>query len=135
MTAVLVDAIRDSLPHVKSGSVVIFGGIFGSRIDNMHEVVGATLNDGGSTTIHFNEGETLTLWGADGIVVGDRVFTVATATRVRWEWFYYGRPQVPENRYFQDYRAENLGVVARTNADWDNSPLTPRLGQPAVEIL
>jgi hypothetical protein len=135
VTVDLADAIRDSLPRIKSGSIVVFGDVFGGRIDNVHCVVGATFNPDGSTSVQFDEGETLTIWGADGIDVGRGAFRVATATRIRWEWFYYGRRQLPKNRYFQEHRVEDGRVVATTNADGDQSAFAPDIGRPAFEIL
>lgn len=50
----LVTAIAAAVPNIKRGSLVVFGDIFGGRIDNWHEVVGAAENDDGSVAVHFN---------------------------------------------------------------------------------
>jgi hypothetical protein len=135
MAVDLVDAIMQALPDIKSGSLAVFGDIFGGRVDNIHHVVSAAHNDDGSILIEFDGGETLTVWDPDGIEVGPHDFRVARATRVRWEWFYYGRPQLAENRYVQEHRVQDGGVLVSTNADWYQPSFAPSIDRPAVEIL
>jgi hypothetical protein len=131
----LVTAISDALPDIKSGSLAVFGDIFGGRVDNTHCVVGAVANDDGSATIQFDGGESLIVWEPSGIEVSPTQFRIARASRVRWEWFYYGRPQTPENRYFIDHEVSGTTVIARDNVDWAPSTSGPSLLRPAVELL
>ena len=131
----LVRAVSDALPDIKRGSLVVFGDIFGGRIDNIHWVVGAVANDDGTATVRFNMGESLTVWDPSGIEVSPTDFRIMRAGRVRWEWFYYGRPQTPENRFFIEHEVSGTTVVARDNVDRAPTSYQPSLLRPAVELL
>jgi len=131
----LIAAIHRAMPNIKAGSLVVFGDVFGGRIDNIHRVVSATANEDGSTTIHFDQGEMLTVWEPSGLDVSSVRFRIVRANRVRWEWFYYGRPQTDENRYAIEYQVEGDRVTVSDNADWANVVHGASLHQPAVELL
>jgi len=61
---------------------------------------------------------------------------IGDATRVRWEWFFYGRPKVAANRYFEDFvKTPDGGIDAATNIDWYTPILRPRANEAAVEIM
>ena len=131
----LVTAIERELPNIKSGSLVVFGDIFGGRVDNIHRVVGAVENEDGSTTAQFDQGETLTVWDPAGVDVSADHFTVLRASRVRWEWFYYGREHLPENRYFVEHRNDGTHVDTTTNVNWYTPTFAPSPDRPAVELV
>ena len=134
--AALVSAINVSLPRLKSGSLAVFGDIFGGRIDNIHTVLSAATGNAPSRLrVEFDEGESLEVWDPDDYTFGPRVFRIEKATRVRWEWFYYGRPKTPENRFFIEYEVWDGLVIANSDADWAPRRFAPSLLRPAVEIL
>lgn len=120
---------------MKRGSLVVFGDIFGGRIDNIHTVTGAVSNPDGSLTLEFDQGETLQVWDADGVTVSASTFRVERASRVRWEWFYYGREHVPKNRYFREHRVVDDHLEAESNVDWYAPTFAPTLARPAVELI
>jgi hypothetical protein len=126
--------VRSLLPKVKAGTLRIWGEWFGRPHDNYHTIVGC---DGDNELVHisFNEGETLTLWNPRGFHIDQETFRIGTAARVRWEWYYYGRPKTPENRYYEDYLKAGDLVTASTNADWTTFKLRPDPRSDAVEIL
>jgi hypothetical protein len=66
--------------------------------------------------------------------VDAETFAIRHAVRVRWEWYFYGRPKLPANRYFQDFcRANTISV--ETNVDWYDAILETDPTLPAVQIL
>lgn len=124
------------IPDVKRGSLVVFGDIFGGRIDNIHTVTSAeALGDPERLVVEFDEGETLEVWDPGNATISSREFCISTATKVRWEWFYYSRPKIPENRFFIEHTRTNDLVVARTNATLGNRIFAPTVEHAAVELL
>ena len=60
-------------------------------------------------------------------------FRIALATRVRWEWFWYGSPKIEQNRRFIDHRIEH----GRIHVITDKGPagFAPSLSRLAVELV
>ena len=131
----IANKITNAIPNIKRGSLAVFGDIFGGRIDNIHWIVGVWVNADGSVTILFNEGETLTVWDPAGFRVSRDEFRIDHASRVRWEWFYYGREKLPENRYFIEHWSDGASVRADTDRDYGSSQFRPTVDRPAVELL
>ncbi|WP_372735367.1 hypothetical protein [Nocardioides sp.] len=128
--------IGQRIPEVKSGSLAVYGDVFGGRVDNIHTVVRAHVDDDGACLVlEFNEGESLRVWNPEGAAISGREFRIQRASRVRWEWYYYGRPHAPENRYYIEHVCGVDGVDATTNADWAPHDFAPSVGKPAVELL
>ncbi len=123
------------IPALKSGSLSVFGGIFGGRIDNIHVIVSAQAVDEDCLVLDFDGGETLRIWNPDRVTATAAEFKVRDATRVRWEWFYYGREQRAENRYFIEHARLGDDITARTDADWAPRHFSPSSQRPAVELL
>lgn len=135
-TSDLAAAIAASVPNIKRGSLVVFGDIFGGRIDNIHIVTAArSEGDPERLTIEFDGGETLEVWDPEGATIGPDEFSIQTASKVRWEWFYYGRPQTPENRFFIEHVRSDDAVAATTNATWGDRTFAARAERPAVELV
>jgi hypothetical protein len=131
----LAAEISQLIPHVKRGSLVVFGDIFGGHIDNIHSVVVAkALSDAERLVVEFNEGETLEVWDPGKATISSREFCISNATKVRWEWFYYGRPKIPENRFFIEHAKTSDVVVAATNATWGDPIFAPTIGRAARRI-
>jgi hypothetical protein len=131
----LVAAVSRALPDIKRGSLVVFGDIFGGHIDNIHTLAGAEGEAGDCALLHFDQDETLRVWNPDGIHVSKDEFRVERASRVRWEWFYYGRPRTPENLFFREHRAFDDHVEASSNVDWYVPTFAPSLAMAAVQLL
>jgi hypothetical protein len=62
-------------------------------------------------------------------------FRINRADRVRWEWFYYGRPKTAENLFFKDFVRAGQNIPPTTNVNWYSPDLTADVSLPAVEIL
>lgn len=132
----LAGRIAQLLPRIKRGSLVVFGDIFGGRIDNIHIVTSArVVSDPERLVVEFSEGETLEVWDLQNATVSSREFIIQTASKVRWEWFYYGRPKTPENRFFIEHSRTNATVVAITNAPRHDRGFAPKLKRAAVELV
>jgi hypothetical protein len=69
------------------------------------------------------------------VTANPSVFSIASATRVRWTWYYYGRARLPENEFVIDYRLANGAVRASTNATWLKEPRHADASFRAVELL
>lgn len=123
------------IPALKSGSLSVFGDIFGGRIDNIHVIVSAQAVNDDCLVLDFDGGETLRVWNPDGVTASTAEFKIRDATRVRWEWFYYGQRQADENRYFIEHERVGDEVTARTDADWAPRNFSPSTQRPAVELL
>jgi len=133
-TKEIADAIRRALPHVKSGSLRVWGCRFGRPHDNCHAPVWCEAEDD-CLRVRFNEGEILSVWSPRGAVVDAETFRIDEALRVRWEWFHYGRPKTPENLCFEDFTRNRDKIAVSTNIDWHKPEFHPDASYPAVEIV
>jgi len=70
-----------------------------------------------------------------GLAIEESLFSIQYAARVRWEWFYFGRPQTNENRYFEEFVNEGARLATTTNVDWYSPQFSPSLSARAVELL
>jgi hypothetical protein len=116
-----------------NGSLCVFGDWFGRPMDNWHRLVSHEENEG-YIQLNFNEGETLQVWEPSGFRFEGKSFIIQHASRVRWEWFYYGRPQLPENRFFVEHSLTADGVEAESNVNWAPHNFKPSKANPAVSI-
>ncbi|MGH3023247.1 MAG: hypothetical protein ACRDNI_06285, partial [Gaiellaceae bacterium] len=103
--------------------------------DNQHTLSGVS-GDDKAIVLSFDAGETLTTWNPAGVSVAEDGLRIARASRVRWEWFYYGRPKAPENRYSIDYRVDPDGaVIVEDTVDWYEPRHQPDPSSDAVAFL
>ena len=101
----IASAVAVGLPHVKAGSLRFWGCWFGRPYDNVHQICAATA-DGDVLVVTFSNDEVLTVWTPSGATINQDSFAIRNARRVLWEWYYYGRPKLPANRFFQDFRPD-----------------------------
>jgi hypothetical protein len=123
--------INGKLPDLKIGSLRFWGHWFGRPYDAFHRIVSCSSLDD-KLILCFNENEVLSVWSPVGLTASSTQFRIAQASRVRWEWFYYGRPQTSENLFFED--VERDGAL-RSNADWHTPNSTADFSQAAAELL
>ena len=132
----MANDIARLLPNLKKGSLVVFGDIFGGPIDNIHRVIAAEGSEAPEKlVVKFDEGETLEIWDPSDGEFRSKTFRVISAARVRWEWFYYGHAQTPENGFFIEYGVVDDRGVVTTNEDWARRRFTPLKDRNAVELL
>ena len=128
----LADLVNKSMPNVHSGTLRFWGAWFGRPADNNHHIVSAESDDL-KTKIHFDEGETLTIWNPKRFWVSSRIFRIGFADRLRFEWFLYGRARTSENLRFIDYVLNGNKIDASTDFPDRNYDQTVS-GSPSVEI-
>jgi hypothetical protein len=105
------------------------------RVDNIHTLVAAHGDDSGCLTFDFAEGERLLVWDPEGVAISDREFRIRQANRIRWEWYFYGRPHTPDNQYVIEHVRTGDDVRASTDVRWAPLPFAPTTTKPAVELL
>ena len=125
--------IAARLPLIKSGTLRIWGEWFGRPYDNIHSIIGASADED-RLVLSFNQGETLSIHHPDRGVFDKKIFQIEGATRVRWEWYFYGKDHLPENLHFLDYLLGPEGWTLQTNWRFNKPPNQPPTG-PAVELL
>lgn len=117
----------------KGGSLRIFGDWFGRPYDNFHTPKTFSFVDN-ILVVTFNDDETLTVWNPAYVKIEEHTFKIEEASRVRWEWFYYGRPKTEENRFFLNYVKGQSEIHADTNVNWYSPRFHTSLNEPAVII-
>src|SRR4029434_8447953 len=75
----------------RSGSLQIWGEWFGRTMDNVHTCVSCKAGSD-HIVLSFDGGERLTVWNPEAVKTRGFTLRIPGASRVRWEWFYYGRP-------------------------------------------
>ena len=130
----LAERINTQAAVLKHGSLRFWGEWFGRPLDNDHRVVSCDVEEN-ALRVRFNEGEILRVWSPRNAIVSPDTFKIMDADRVRWEWFYYGRPQIAANLHFMDFSKTEAAIAASTNANWAPLNLKPSAEHPAVEIV
>lgn len=129
----IAERIEHILPHVKAGTMRFFGEWFGRPYDNMHVIKHAEAKDN-RLVITCDQRETLSIWNPSGFKISEKEFQIDSASRVLWQWYYYGRPQTSENLFYFDYFFEGDELKAKTNVDFYEPKLQPDPAEPAVKI-
>ena len=122
------------LPSVKSGTLRIWGDWFGRPYDNCHRVIEAAADEV-SVTVGFDQGETLRVWRPVGFEIDATTFRIRGAERIRWEWFYYGRPPESQNRFFLDSTHRAGFIQGQSNVDWYSPAFQTDAVMPAIELV
>lgn len=131
----VAERLKDRTGALKSGSLCVSGDVFGGRIDNVHVIVSAEAEDDDCLVLEFDGGETLRVWSPHGVVATEEEFRIQDASRVRWEWYYYGRNQTPENRFYIEHVRADGSIMVNTDAVWAPKAFSPSSKRPAVELL
>ena len=116
--------------NVRSGTLRTFGCWFGRPMDNFHRCVAANMS-GNVLSLRFDGDEELEVTDPSDLKVDGEVLRIPTASKVRWSWYFYGKPKTPENLMYYEYRVSGGGVEADTNSPW---PTKPTSTEPAVEL-
>lgn len=124
--------IERLLPDVHSGTLCFWGVWFGRPHDNWHSVVGAEA-DGDCLAVHFNDEEILKVWHPQGWRIDASEFVIHSASRVLWQWYWYGRPHAPGNLMKHDFTRRGAELVFQSTFPHSRSA-APTLVEPAVQI-
>ena len=129
----LHEYLKQNFTKFKGGSLCIFGDWFGRPGDNVH--IPKTFSfENDVLTITFDDDETLTIWNPSHVQIQEHIFKIGEASKIRWEWFYYGRPKIEKNRFFREYIKDQEGIQADTNINWYNYQFDTSMKEPAVII-
>lgn len=86
------------------GALRFWGDWFGRPSDNNYVVTEAFYDRKADVlVVIFRQNETCTVYNPMGIVNKRNKFYVLDATKIIWEWYYYGREQMPENLCRREY--------------------------------
>jgi hypothetical protein len=116
-----------------SGSLCVFGDWFGRPMDNFHKVIKFEIKPD-YLRIDFNDDETLETWNGNHVEIRNTQLLIHNASRVRWEWYYYGKPKLLKNRFFIEHTVGDDKVKADSNATWYKPEYRPTLRAPAIRI-
>jgi hypothetical protein len=117
----------------KGGSLRIYGDWFGRPHDNFH-IPKTFFFENSTLVITFEDDETLTIWDPAHVQIEEHIFRVGTASKVRWEWFYYGRSKIEKNRFFLEYKKDRREIHTDTNVDWYGPSFHASMNEPAVML-
>ena len=133
----MLAALRARLP-IRLGTLRVYGDWFGRPMDNIHTAVTAQAR-GDLLIVGFDEGEVLEVMNPQDIALDlggtTHRLVVGRADRVRWSWYYYGRPRVAENRFVEEHWLDGETVRASSTANWYTPEFGPSLDQPAVDFF
>lgn len=125
--------IESLLPNVKCGTLRFWGQWFGRPYDSCHTMLAAK-GTADTLIVRFDAEEKLTVVHPEGVCISRSRFRIQSASKVTWEWFYYGRPAKPDNLYREEYTRQGSEIVAISTVDWYTPDLRPCVTCSAVEI-
>ena len=100
----------------------------------MHTVISCK-NEQDTLVISFDQNEKLTVIKPQHFVINKDTFLICAAEQVIWNWYYYGRPQEPENLYYQKLALIKNRIEVTTNIDWYQPVFKTDISSNAIEIL
>ena len=117
----IADEIMSLEPNMRSGSLCIFGCWFGRPMDNHHQTESAAI-DGEVLKLVFDEGKTLEIWNPSELTIHRTTLKIYYASKVKWSWYYYGKPKQPDNIFYNEYIVNDNNVLLSTNSSTTNKP-------------
>src|SRR4051812_32772274 len=109
----LAAEIQRLLPNVRQGTLQFWGIWFGRPYDNYH-IIQAAHAEGDCLVLNFEQQERLFVWHPRAAKISAKEFSIFNASKVRWEWYYYGRPATPGNLMVYDFDF-NAGDIKFSN--------------------
>lgn len=83
---------------LKQGSLRFWGDWFGRPLDNCHRAVKVDYDKYEDILIiYFDNEEICTVFNPIDIVNTENDFYILKATKIIWEWYYYGKEHIPQN--------------------------------------
>ena len=125
----------------KGGCLIFFGDIFGGRFhENYHQITAHDYDEIAKIIcIHFSEGEICTIYEPENILYGNEAFIIQDASRITWDWYYYGRDKNVENLCRWDFKKVDSLLVSKTEngnlSSVNGKTLFNREGQPALQFV
>ena len=124
--------IQQLLPNVHSGTLQFWGVWFGRPHDNCHKIIKADA-EGDCLVLHFNDEETLQVWHPQACQFDSNKFVIGLASRVLWQWYWYGRPHFPGNLMSYDFVRNQTGIHFTTTFPHAGDA-KPSFDESAVQI-
>jgi hypothetical protein len=124
--------IQRLLPNVHSGALRFWGVWFGKPYDNFHTIIKAEA-EGDCLILLFNEEETLKVWNPQACQIDSKQFVIGIASRVLWQWYWYGRLHSPENLMSHDF-VRSQSEITFTTTFPHIGDTKPSFNEPAVQI-
>ena len=128
----IAEQIASLLPKIGAGTLQFWGVWFGRPYDNQHRVARCN-GEGALLRIDFHDDELLSIWGPKRAVIEPKQLRIGDAERIRWEWFYYGRPKTTENRQVMEFKNSVDGIQAEMDQRWSHGS-NPNADSPAVQL-
>lgn len=108
--------ISEMLPRVKSGPLLLWGQPLGRPGEDAHFLIGCeAIRD--CLRLRFRNDEVLALWNPTEIEINAERFRIGRATAMRFTYYFWDRPRLPENIFYRDYAIHDGLIVFRTNED------------------
>jgi len=124
-TKEFIDKYNSKNGRVKGGSLCFYGHWFGKPFDNVHTLINAAYDSTNDVlTLTFEEKEVLTIWRPIDIKEFAEKLTIQHADKILWQWYYYGKPQTPENLFFIEINRQDKLLTGQTNTNWYNEKFT-----------
>ena len=108
----------------------MFGCWFGRPMDNLHQSISAIEIDN-ILKIKFSEGEVLEILEPSELLIKGTTLVIPKAKRVRWSWFYYGKPKRKDNLMSIEYLVQGNSISINSKIAL---PEKASLSEPAVQI-
>jgi len=114
-----VDKYNKKKGQIKGGTLCFYGHWFGRPYDNYHQLESVTFDKQANIlTLAFDEKETLEIYNPQDISEFDNHLAIDLADRIKWQWFYYGKPQTTENLYFIEVVKHGEILIGNSNVNW-----------------
>jgi hypothetical protein len=130
--AKIAAAIQRLVPKVHGGTARFWGVWFGRPNDNWH-VANQAEADGDCLVVYFEGKETLRVWQPLDYKIDSLQFVIRSASRVLWQWYWYGRPHTPDSLMSCDL-VRNGGEISFHSTFPIPNGQTPMPGEPAVQL-
>jgi hypothetical protein len=89
--------------------------------------------DGDCLVLHFHDEETLRVWHPTGCRIDAQQFIILSASRVQWQWYWYGRPHAARNLMTEEFVRDGASVRIQSTYPSQHTQ-TPSIHEPAVQI-
>ncbi|GHV07130.1 hypothetical protein FACS189485_16910 [Spirochaetia bacterium] len=132
------DIINKKSVFYKGGNLIFFGDIFGGRYgENILQIIDFKYDKTQEELcIHFNLGEICTITNPKDIIYTD-AFIINDASRIIWEYYYYGKEKTVENLNKCVYDKIDTGTVSKIeygNLAPANNKVTFDTKEPAFQF-
>lgn len=103
---------------LKNGTLRFWGDWFGRPYDNYHKVVAVDHDTNKSVlVICFDNDEKCIVYEPIDIISNKNEFHITKATKIVWEWYFYGKEHIPQNLCKIIYSRTNDNQILKEYSD------------------